>query len=109
MRPTDNPLHHDKDEQNHAGDASKALMDSLMSDLMRNAIKPAVNELKDMGQISKMEVPGGWKTGADNNNGQHSSTYKEFHPASAPDCQLGFFYRGHRTSDNAGTNFHNTL
>ncbi len=109
MRPTDNPLHHEQEEPNHAADASKALIDSLMVDLMRNATKPALNELKDLGQINKIDLPGGWKNGTDYNNGQHSATYKEFHPAAAPDCQLGFYYRGHRTSESAGCNFHNLL
>ncbi len=94
---------------NTKSDSSQKLMDDLMGAIMSNATKPATNEVTDLGQISCMELPSGWEKGADEEKRQHSATYHEYHPEGDPSCQLGFYYRGRRTSENAGHNFHEVL
>ncbi len=89
--------------------SSEKLMNDVMNALMMNATKEAGNEINNLGQIDKMEMPGGWQAGPDYNSAQHAATYQEYHPNGAPDCQIGFYYRGKRTSDFGGKNFHELL
>jgi hypothetical protein len=90
-------------------DTSEKMMNDVMNLIMLRATNPPQDRVTDLGQISRMEMPSGWQAGPDYNNRQHGATYREFHPAGDPGCQLGFYYRGHRTSAMAGEKFHDVL
>lgn len=106
----DNVLNQDiNDADDQKSDSSVRLMDDLMSTIAKNATKPAVSEVTDLGQISKMNLPTGWEEGVQQQHRQHAASYQEFHPVGEPECQLGFYYRGRRTSELAGQRFRDLL
>lgn len=88
---------------------SQLLMDAVIRSVMATGIKPPAPEVTNVGQVRKMEMPLGWEQGPDYSKRQHAANYQEFHPNGQNDCQLGFYYRGRRTSESAGENFHNIL
>lgn len=89
--------------------ATQKLLDDVMISVMLAATKAPTTEATNIGQVKQIEIPGGWEAGPDYNKRQHAATYQEYHPAGAPECQLGFYYRGRRTSDAAGKTFHDLL
>ncbi len=88
---------------------TQRLLDDVMMSVMLAATKPPEIEVTGVGQVKTMEVPGNWEAGPDYSKRQHSATYQEFHPTGQRDSQLGFYYRGRRTSEMAGKNFHALL
>ena len=92
-----------------AENPNQKIMQDVLSSIMAKATKPDQGEVTNLGQLKKMNMPVGWQPGPDYSQRQHSGSYQEFHPAGDPECQLGFYYRGRRTSEAAGENFHNVL
>jgi hypothetical protein len=90
-------------------ETSERMMTDVMTMLMERATNPAKEQVTNLGQIARMEMPSGWQPGPNYDTRQHSATYREFHPQGDPGCQLGFYYRGRRTSEYAGDKFHETL
>lgn len=88
---------------------NQLLMDAVIRSVMATGIRPPAPEVSNLGQIKKMEMPIGWEAGPDYSRRQHSASYQEFHPNGQKDCQLGFYYRGRRTSESAGEKFHDIL
>lgn len=88
---------------------STELMDNLMAAIRANGTQSDSLEVTDLGQISKMELPPGWEEGLDEQSRQHAATYRHYHPVGEPECQIGFYYRGRRTSDAAGRHFLDVL
>ncbi len=104
-------LDHPQNNQTNEAEetTNQILLDAVMRSVMMSGIKPPTEELNEHGQIKHMEMPGGWQAGPDYSKRLHSGTYQEFHPPGQEDCQLGFYYRGRRTSESAGELFKNTL
>ncbi len=99
----------DNNEKKIPEPETSRLMDDVMTAILMNATKPSSLELSDHGQVRKIDIPPGWEEGPNYDGREHSASYKEFHPAGDKDCQLGFYYRGRRTSEAAGKNFHDQL
>lgn len=89
--------------------ANQALLEALMRQIMMTGTQVPSLEASNIGQIRKMTIPPAWEKGPDYNNREHAGSYKEFHPYGKTDCQLGFYYRGRRTSETAGQNFKEVL
>ena len=89
--------------------STQALLDAVMKSVMMTGIKAPSAEVKDLGQVEKMTMPSGWEAGPDYSKRQHAASYQEFHPPGQPECQLGFYYRGRRTSETAGELFKDVL
>lgn len=89
--------------------STQRLMDAVMTSIMKTGTLPDRPEMTNLGQIQKMQMPAGWEAGPDYSHRDHSYTYHEFHPQGQKDCQLGFYYRGRRTSEVAGRNFNQIL
>lgn len=88
---------------------NQKLLQDVLSAVKATATRPDHGEITNLGQLKKMDMPPGWEEGPDYTKRQHSASYHEFHPNGEPECQLGFYYRGRRTSEAAGRNFHNIL
>jgi hypothetical protein len=81
------------------GDASTALLS--------DATPGAASFSK--GQVARMNLPEHWQKGQSAAGISGVSFFQEFHPQDSPQAQIGFFYRGHRTSDVAGHAFLDVL
>lgn len=110
-----NEFHRNETDRSHehpmgdSDETNQILMDAVLRSVMMTGIKPPTEQLNEHGQIKHMEMPGGWLAGPDYSKRLHSASYQEFHPPGQEDCQLGFYYRGRRTSASAGETFTKTL
>ncbi len=106
-------------EQSKSGDESRqtlqAEIDRLRNQLGRGDARsdgPDPNpEVKNHGQIAEMTLPKGWVGGAPYkfSGGIGTRSFREVHPADAPNAMLCFYYRGLPISADGGKAFHDLL
>ena len=93
--------------------ARKSAEEAFYKDLLAQTPAPKavknMNEINNLGQIARMQMPATWKESAKEESKVAGSSYREFTADGKPDSKFCFFYRGRRMSEASSKAFHDLL